>query len=64
MTTREVWNVNRRRAEAVNVVLAAASEFVYAKGEPERQKALEKLKAALDEADRLGVVYNKGDRGA
>lgn len=58
MRTREVWNLNRRRAEAVLVV---ASEAVYAKGEAKEREALLKLKAALDEADQLGVVHNRGE---
>lgn len=61
MRTREVWNLNRRRAEAVLVVLEAASEAVYAKGEAKEREALLKLKAALDEADQLGVVHNRGE---
>lgn len=62
MGARDVWNLNRRRAEAVFVVLGAASEVVYAADPLKEREAIEKLRAALDEADRLGVVYNKAAR--
>ena len=62
MGAREVATRNRRRAEAVSMVLEAASEVVYAKDVFKEREALQKLKAALDEADRVGVVYNRGER--
>ncbi len=62
MGARDVWNLNRRRAEAVFVVLGAASKVVYAEGPLEEREAIQRLKAALDEADRLGVVYDKAAR--
>ncbi len=62
MSTRELANRNRRRAEAVVVVLDAASDVVYAKDPVAEREAIQRLKAALDEADRLGVVYNRKGR--
>ncbi len=62
MGARDVWNRNRRRAEAVSMVLEAASEVVHARDAIKEREAIQKLKAALDEADRLGVVYNKRGR--
>lgn len=62
MGTRELWNLYRRRAEAVGVVLEAASQVVYAGDAIMEREAIQKLKAALEEADRLGVVYNRGTR--
>ena len=44
------------------MVLEAASEVVHAKDVFKEREALQKLKAALDEADRVGVVYNRGER--
>ena len=59
MRAREMWNINRRRAEAVCMVLEAASAVVYAKDALKEREAIQRLKAALDEADRLGVVYKR-----
>ncbi len=64
MGLREVAQRNRKRAEATWKVLEAASEVVYAKDALEEREAIQKLKAALDEADRLGVVYNRGGRSS
>ncbi len=59
---REKWNENRRKAEAVFMVLEVAGEVVDAEDEVQQREAITRLRAALDRADKAGVVCHRKGR--